>query len=175
MTADEAIAVQRDVTEVYRSAFGAPPYNEGEAQVQQFRDDMLPRHTQRDGFRFVVALESDRVVGFAYGYTGERGQWWTDTVAKAMPADVAEKWLGGHFEFVEIAVLPEFQGRGIGTALHDALLEVLPHSKAVLSTLQADTPAMRLYLRKGWQVLLDNFHFPGSNRSSLILGLSIRG
>lgn len=98
MTADEAIAVQRDVTDVYRAAFGAPPYNEGEAQVQQFRDDMLPRHTQRDGFRFVVALESGRVVGFAYGYTGERGQWWTDTVAKAMPAELAEKWLGGHFE-----------------------------------------------------------------------------
>jgi hypothetical protein len=62
MTADEAIAVQRDVTDVYRAAFGAPPYNEGEAQVQQFRDDMLPRHTQRDGFRFVVALESGRAV-----------------------------------------------------------------------------------------------------------------
>jgi hypothetical protein len=60
MTADEAIAVQRDVTDVYRAAFGAPPYNEGEAQVRQFCDDMLPRHTQRDGFRFVVALESGR-------------------------------------------------------------------------------------------------------------------
>jgi hypothetical protein len=44
---------------------------------------------------------------------------------------------------------------------------------AVLSTLQADTAAMRLYRRKGWQVLVSDFYFPGSTRPSAILGLNL--
>ena len=93
------------------------------------------------------------MAGFAYGYTGERGQWWTDTVATRVPAVLAEEWLGGHFELVEVAVAPEHQGRGFGAALVDGLLLGLPHDRALLTTYDDERPAPRLYRRLGWELL----------------------
>jgi ribosomal protein S18 acetylase RimI-like enzyme len=161
------------IVEIYRAAFRSPPYSAGETQVQEFRYEVLPQHVRRRGLRFLVAREAGRIVGFAYGYTGERGQWWTDAVARAMSPERAAEWLGCHFEFAYLAVHPEHQRRGIGGTLHDALLEGLPHRTALLSTLQAKTPAMRLYRRKGWQVLLTDFFFPGGTRPFVILGLRL--
>jgi GNAT superfamily N-acetyltransferase len=63
-------------------------------------------------------------------------------------------WGGGHFEVVELAVVPEMQGQGIGTALHDVLMSELPHRRALLSTWRFDCPARRLYVRRGWQLLV---------------------
>jgi len=85
----------------------------------------------------------------AYGYTGELGQWWSDRVAERAPQPVVVEWLGGHFEFVELAVDPRWQGRGLGCALHDALLLDLPHSRALLTTYRDDRPAPRLVVRTG--------------------------
>ncbi|HEX6682181.1 MAG TPA: GNAT family N-acetyltransferase [Candidatus Limnocylindrales bacterium] len=141
---------------VYRIAFeefGEPP-----EAAEHFRTGQLPKHVEREGFRFALARETGdagRVVGFAYGYTGDFGQWWTDRVARLAPAEIAERWLGGHFEFVELAVDPAVRGRGIGTALHDLLLEDLPHRVALLTTYRdRDLAAPRLYRRKGWRVLV---------------------
>jgi ribosomal protein S18 acetylase RimI-like enzyme len=93
--------------------------------------------------------------GFAYGYTGERGQWWTDTVASGVPADVDQRWFGGHFEVVELGVDPAAQGRGFGAALMDHLLLGLPHDRALLTTYADDRPAPRLYRRLGWTRLAE--------------------
>ena len=110
-------------------------------------------HAARPGFRCTTLLLAGEVAGFAYGYTGERGQWWTDTVASRVPAEVADEWLGGHFELVEVAVAPEHQGRGFGAALVDGLLLGLPHDRALLTTYDDERPAPRLYRRLGWQKL----------------------
>jgi ribosomal protein S18 acetylase RimI-like enzyme len=169
----EVTALAGDVVAVYRAAFGEPPYRYGEAQVREFQQEVFARHVRREGFRLVVARVAGRVVGFAYGYTGQRGQWWTDVVARAMPEEVVREWLGGHFAFVELAVAPEFQRCGIGTALHDALLEGLSHPRALLSALDAPTPALRLYGRKGWRVLVRGLRFPGSDSTYLILGFDL--
>lgn len=93
------------------------------------------------------------LAGFAYGYTGRRGQWWSDHVAEHAPADVVAGWLGGHFEFVELAVDPAFQGRGLGAALAQRLVGGLPHERALLTTYRDDRPAPRLYRRLGWRLL----------------------
>jgi ribosomal protein S18 acetylase RimI-like enzyme len=158
-----------DLVEVYRAAFTAAPYGEDESAVARFRDEQLPRHAERTGFRCVIARENEGVVGFAYGYTGRRGQWWTDYVAGRVPHELADEWLDGHFEFVELAVHPDHQRRGIGGALHDALLKDLPHDRALLSTWRVDTPARRLYLNRGWQVLAEEL-----DASSSLLGLDLR-
>ena len=148
------LALADEFERVYARAFGAPGYDEPAETAQRFRAEQLPRHAEREGFRCVVALRSDRMIGFAYGYTGERGQWWSDRVADLAPAEVADRWLGGHFEFVELAVDPGEQGQGVGTALHDALLADLPHGRALLSTYRDDRPAPRLYRRRGWELLV---------------------
>lgn len=114
----------------------------------------LAPHRQREGFAFVGAVEEDGLVGFVYGYTGRRGQWWSDRVADRAPAELVDTWIGGHLEVVELAVRPEARGRGVGAALMTALLRDRPEPCALLSTWQHDGPARRLYERLGWVELL---------------------
>jgi GNAT superfamily N-acetyltransferase len=152
---DVVLAHVDELTELYRRVFGAPGYDEPPELTERFRTDQLPTHARREGFRFALARRDDRPVGFAYGYTGQRGQWWSDWVASKAPAEVVERWIGGHFEVVELAVDPAEQGRGIGAALHDALLAGLPHDRALLTTYRDDDrPAPRLYRRWGWRRLV---------------------
>ncbi len=106
--------------------------------------------------------DGDALLGFTYGYTGEHGQWWTDQVTAAVPSGLADTWLGGHFEIVELAVVPDAQGRGFGTALLESLLLGLPHDRALLTTYVDDRPAPRLYRRLGWSRLAEGV-FDGSD------------
>ena len=142
-----------DLVEIYRDAFCAPPYEETEADVAQFRDETLPEHLGRDGFRCAVARDGDRIVGFAYGYTGARGHSWTDAAAEALGPELAAEWIGGRFELVELAVRRAFRGRGLGSALHDLVLTGLPHRRAVLATWGEEYPEWHLYRRRGWERL----------------------
>jgi len=76
------------------------------ADCDTWRSDLFERHARRDGYRAAVATEDDEVVGFNWGYVGQRGQYWTDLVWDALQPDLARTWVGGHFELVELAVLP---------------------------------------------------------------------
>jgi hypothetical protein len=49
--------------------------------------------------------------------------------------------------------LPAVRGAGLGRRLHDVLLAGVPQSRALLSTDNADSPATRLYARRGWHKL----------------------
>ena len=155
MAAEEAVELAPLLARVYRRAFTAPGYSESEEDVERFERESLPRHAARERFRCVVASRHDELVGFAYGYTGRRGQWWSDEVAARAPTDVVETWLDGHFEFVELAVDPAAQRHGYGRALHDRLMSGVPQERALLSTYSGDRPAPRLYRRLGWQLLVE--------------------
>ena len=66
----------------------------------------------------------------------------------------ADAWVGGHWEFVELAVHPEHRRRGLGGHLHDALLEGLPHERSLLQTDAApDGAGHSLYRRRAWQMI----------------------
>jgi broad specificity phosphatase PhoE/ribosomal protein S18 acetylase RimI-like enzyme len=164
----QAYAAAVELTDVYRAAFAAPGYDEPEVAVEHFRDEQLITHTRRNGFRCVTVRFGERLAGFGYGYTGELGQWWTDRVAERAPQPVVDEWLGGHFEFVELAVDPRWQGRGLACALHDALLLDLPQQRALLTTYRDDRPAPRLYRRLGWSVLCEGV-FDDSDLWGLVL------
>jgi broad specificity phosphatase PhoE/GNAT superfamily N-acetyltransferase len=164
-----ALGIADEVERVYEAAFGAPGYDETEADVRRFMDETLPTHASRAGFRMVTLRLGADLLGLAYGYTGERGQWWTDSVAGAVPAGVDQGWFGGHFEVVELAVDPGAQGRGFGAALMDHLLLGLPHDRALLSTYRDDRPAPRLYRRLGWTCLAEGV-LPDSD----LYGLDLR-
>ncbi len=92
-------------------------------------------------------------------------------VAQVLDAETAAWWLPGYFEIVEPAVTPAAQGRGIDGRLHDALLVGLPHRTALLSTHQSETPALRLYRKRGWMPLLEGIVFPGGDMPFVIMGL----
>ena len=131
----------------YREAFG------GFDRVESFRAELFDRHAARDGYRLVTASIAGTVVGFSWGYIGQRGQFWTDLVCEALPDDIVAEWVGGHFEFVELAVNPSFRRRGLGALLHDRLLTDVDR-RCLLSTVDDPTdPAVRLYLSAGWQRL----------------------
>lgn len=154
--------------QVYTDAFSQPPYRGVDPAA--FADTLL-RHTEQPGFIGLVAEEAGAVTGFAYGYTGQSGGWWYDQVRAGLPAATAQTWLDKPFELAELAVAPQIQGRGLGAQLHDQLLTLAArrHRRAVLSTLNAETKAMHLYRRRGWQVLAPRFRFP-AGPSYRILG-----
>jgi ribosomal protein S18 acetylase RimI-like enzyme len=150
----------RAVFEVYDAVFGDQPDH------LAWRTGIWDRHVARDGFRLARAYDEQRLVGFGYGYTGERGQWWTDQAARVLPAEVTELWLGGHFELVSIGVLAEARGRGVGEALLARLTGSLPHERWVLmTTADAEDPARHLYARAGWEVI-----GPGLRDGQVVMG-----
>jgi len=136
--------------------------------------EILPRHAARDGFRFLGAFSDEELLGFTYGYLGAAGQWWHDRVARALGADGAARWLPpGHFELTELHVHADHRRRGIGGALHDALLASVTAPTAVLSTQTDNRPALALYTGRRWQVIVPALDF-GSGRPFAILGLDLK-
>ncbi|HET7045420.1 MAG TPA: GNAT family N-acetyltransferase [Gaiellaceae bacterium] len=134
------------------------------ASTNEWAHEWLPRHAARDAFRFLAALDEEgAVAGFAYGYTGGRGQWWTDRVSAALDEDLRARWLvPPHFEVVELHVRPEGQRRGLGSRLLDALLDGLPHRQALLSTQVDNAKARPFYEKHGWEVVVPELSFgPG--------------
>jgi len=143
----EAVDAER-VGAVYGTVFETDP--------AEFRDTIYPRHGGYEDFTLVLAEQAGELLGFAYGYTGRRGQWFSDRVAEELP-EVAGVWIGAHFEFVELAVLEQARGRGLGRRLHDTLLGTTTSDRALLSTWNEDRPAMHLYRSAGWKLLSDRF------------------
>ncbi|MFB6721731.1 GNAT family N-acetyltransferase [Kribbella sp. NPDC056345] len=144
-----ALGIATELGEVFAAAFAGEEHSD----ATRFTNEQLPTHAERDDFRLVVAQE-ESVLGFAYGFTGWPGQWWSDRISAAISAELAAEWIGGHFEVVELAVAPEAQGQGIGAALMTALVAGLPHRRLLLTTYVDDRAAPRLYRRLGWQVLV---------------------
>ena len=91
-------------------------------------------------------------------------------MAAGLGPERTAQWLSDSFELAEFAVAPSAQGQGVGRQLHDRLLGAIPHRTAVLSTLQVETVAQGLYLRRGWQVLLAPFYFGGGTQPYMVMG-----
>ena len=174
-TAQQVEPMVKDIIEIYGEAFGQAPYFKDAFEVRAF-SIVLPRHIQRPGFRCVVVQEENtsHVLGFAYGYTGEAGQWWHDLVVRKLTLENAEHWMTNVFEVVELAVRPTAHGHGYGAIVHDTLLRGLPHRTAALSTYQVETTASKMYEKRGWITLLPNFIFPGYSDPYKIMGKSLR-
>ena len=144
--ADEPLV--QELWPLYRSVFGDVE------DVDTWRGQVWDRHAARSGFRLALARDAGALVGFAYGYTGEHGQWWTDSAAAVLHPAVVADWLDGHFEVVSLGVDEAARGAGVGGALLAALTDGLEHSRWVLMT-SADPgdPARRLYRSAGWAVI----------------------
>ena len=157
-----------DAMAIYVSAMGYPKHTGTQRGVT------ARRHIVNDGFACRAALLPDgTLVGFGYGYTTLRGQWWHDIVRKAVPRELADDWLREAFELSELHVLPGYQGHGTGRQLLLSLAAGLPHRALLLSTPDADTRAFRLYRDMGFVDLRRNYQFPGDARPFAVLGLRL--
>ncbi len=182
-TPDQMASRLPDVMTVYRRAF-LDLHEADPARAEAERAAHARTHVSRPGLRVVAALapaddlpadpaalsESGPLVGIGYGQPGSRGQWWHDTVVSALPADVAQEWLSDTFEIVELHVLPEYQGSGLGRRLLRELLDDCGRRTAALSALELpDSPARRLYASEGFVPLLRQFTFNGSGTPYAVL------
>jgi GNAT superfamily N-acetyltransferase len=188
MRADGRVEIQRwnpdqfgarlpDVMTVYRRAF-LDVHERDPARAESERAAHARTHVHRPGLRVVAALapdpdlppEQSPLVGVAYGQPGSRGQWWHDTVVAALPADLASQWFSDVFEIVELHVLPEYQGRGLGRRLLRDLLDGCGRRTAALSALELpDSPARQLYASEGFVPVLSNFSFAGGDTPYAVL------
>jgi len=163
-----------ELAAVYAEAFSHPPYSKDRlASAIQIRET-LGQQRERPGFRLRAAVDGGRIVGLAYGYSSVPGQWWHDLVAGGLGHEETRRWLSDCFELVELAVLPSFQGRRLGSRLHDSLLAGVSHRTAALSTRQEETRARRLYRRRGWVDLLRDFNFQAQSPPYVIMGLDLK-
>jgi ribosomal protein S18 acetylase RimI-like enzyme len=162
--------------EVYAAAMHVP-----ELQLPG-RRAVMQAHGVNPAFRgLAVTARSGRrgvdTVAFAYGFHGARGQWWHDLVrseltVKAGPG-AAGQWLDDSFEVAEVHVRPDYQQRGIGRRLLFQLTGGLAERTAVLSTMDAETPARRLYRSLGFTDLLTGYQFAGVTECYAVMGAAL--
>lgn len=175
VTAQQLDQVLPDLLAVYRAVFSLPPYNEGEQDVAAFAES-FSRHVQYPGFQGYVAQDdTGQVCGFTYGFTVSGEARWHRLFFELLQLQSREAWLDDCFLLVELAVVPERQGQGIGGRLHDVVLADVPHRRAILSTAQNENPALSLYWRRGWEILAQDWFFPDAEQPSYLLGLDLDG
>jgi GNAT superfamily N-acetyltransferase len=161
--------VQDSLSDIYLAAYGDPGLPESRLDAENFANLTIPRHARRDGFKLVLAVTADEVSGYGYGFTGRRGQFWSDWLAGTAPAEIVETWVGNHFELVDIVVDPAHRGQGIAGLVHDALVGGLPQERALLATEPDEGAAARLYTSRGWQIIA-----PEIDGSKALYGLDLR-
>jgi ribosomal protein S18 acetylase RimI-like enzyme len=92
----------------------------------------------------LLALDGDALIGYALGHVLAVEDTW-----------IADTWRTGPriAEIESLSVLPEHRGRGIGTALMDALereIEALGIGDVIVGALAGNEDALRLYQRRGY-------------------------
>lgn len=161
-----------DIVRVYDRAFREPPYNHNAIAADGFRD-VLPTHLTYPDVEAILLYEDGTLRGFVYGHTNRPDQWWYRQIAPALSTEARADVFDDAWVIVELAVDPDARRRGFGRRLLEASLADKPHRWAVLSTVAADSPAIHLYDRTGFQPLLPTFSFPEGRGNWVILSRSL--
>ncbi|MEU1423241.1 GNAT family N-acetyltransferase [Kitasatospora sp. NPDC005751] len=157
--------------DVQAVAFGLTP------EEVLVRLHIVGRHAQQPGVIALGALSGGRLVGFGYGMPNRREHWWSTVIQPYLEAGGHGVWLDEVFAITELHVLPEFQGQGIGSTLIRTLCARSGLSRTILSAIDAETPARRLYRSLGYRDLARAVHFPNTERLYAVMGaeLPLRG
>jgi GNAT superfamily N-acetyltransferase len=155
---------------IFMAAMGHPP-TDAPARLALIE-------THRRVREFVAAIhvdDSDRLLGFAYGYPGARGQWWHDRLAGGLAPELARTWLTDDFDVVELHVDPAVHGQGIGRELLATLLAQATTSTALLTTPDAvESPARALYRSANFTDIATGFRFPGTATTYAVMARQLR-
>ncbi|WP_175409104.1 GNAT family N-acetyltransferase [Streptomyces sp. TRM64462] len=155
---DEALGVQA-------IAFGL---TQGEVAV---RRHIVLRHMACRGARAFGATTPDgRLVGFVYGMPNDRAHWWSSVVQPYLVREGNDGWLDDSFVITELHVHPAHQGRGLGTELITTITGTADEPRSILSAIDTESPARRLYRHLGYVDLARQVHFPSASRPYAVMG-----
>jgi ribosomal protein S18 acetylase RimI-like enzyme len=155
---DDALAVQA-------LAFGL---SDDEIAV---RRHIVLRHLMSPGCRALGATTPPgRLVGFVYGLPNDRSHWWSTVVEPYLRRSGSEEWLDDSFVITELHVHPEFQARGIGRSLITTLTDGAGQPRSILSAIDIESPARRLYRTLGYQDLARQVLFPSAPKPYAVMG-----
>ncbi|MFV0127481.1 GNAT family N-acetyltransferase [Streptomyces sp. HMX112] len=158
---DDALAVQA-------LAFGL---SEEEVAV---RRHIVLRHLLSPGARAYGALTADgRLVGFVYGMPNDRAHWWSTVVEPYLRNTGTDDWLDGSFVITELHVHPAFQGRGIGRELITTITDTAAEPRSILSAIDIENPARKLYRALGYEDLARRVHFPSAAKPYAVMGAAL--
>ncbi|MFI6449267.1 GNAT family N-acetyltransferase [Kitasatospora sp. NPDC050543] len=150
--------------EVQAVAFGLT------AEEVAVRLQIVGRHAQQPGVLALGAMSRGRLVGFGYGMPNRREHWWSTVIQPHLEAAGHGDWLDDVFAITELHVLPQFQGRGVGSTLIRTLCERSGQPRSILSAIDAETPARRLYRALGYRDLARAVRFPNTDRPYAVMG-----
>lgn len=169
LTGEEAWSRRADVRNIYRHAFGCSP-----EEADGFVIGSFTHVREYVGATLLLAEVEDVPVGMLYGYTYEPHQWWSQRVAAPIIRAGYREYLDDAFSLAELAVLPEYQGQGIGTALLGHQLATQPQEFVLLST-DADPTvgAASLYEKYGFRVIVSLFSYSENSAAAHIMGAQI--
>jgi GNAT superfamily N-acetyltransferase len=135
---------------VYADAYGKIPGENSTVKVAAFRERATKALT-RPGYELVTAHEGDELAGFVFGYAlSSDTHWWDDLTPQPSPDFLREDGTRT-FVVAEIEVGKQWQGSGVGRALHDAVLNDRREGRATLATGPGADTARAIYEGWGWQ------------------------
>lgn len=140
------------VWDVYRDAFGRPPWNEAASRADAYLD-RLASDVGRPGFTAAIAVDGNTVCGWATAWTtpdpfpAERCY---PQVTAALGTDRTREWLCGAREVDELAVAGHVRGTGVGARLLHAVTEDRDDGRCWLLTAARATDTLHFYERAGW-------------------------
>ncbi|NUU21467.1 MAG: GNAT family N-acetyltransferase [Streptomycetaceae bacterium] len=147
LDADQAHTVKHHLRQIYADAYAkaaVTPFS----NADEFHD-LLPRHLAKPGYTLILARVDDVPAGFCYGYHADPEQWFGPDTLRRLPFHLAEP--GRLLALCELVVAPEYQRQGLGTALHDALIEDVRPRYTSLHVLQDNIAAWSVYQRLGYE------------------------
>ncbi|WP_345432042.1 GNAT family N-acetyltransferase [Actinoallomurus vinaceus] len=132
-----------EIRKVYATAF---PGNS--VEDHQWRTS---RQANSPGFETVIAQLDGRIIGFVYGLPLAAGSgWWNGLTPDPGDGFTAETGTRT-FAVIDLAVLPDHRGQGLGRRLMDELLRGRHEDRATLATDPAETDNQAMYDRWGWR------------------------
>lgn len=143
----ESIAAQQEesLIALLDQCYGQPPWNESEEENIREAQLILERILQPGVVTAVLVEDMNRLEGIGQG-------WYGDTFLEDLRS-VASAGSGLKppiFELHQLAVLPSAQGKGLGQALHDAVMREIGCPSLLLTHPKAEA-ALSLYHRNGWE------------------------
>lgn len=129
----------QEIQRVYAAAFPGYSLEDHERRTR--------RQTGASGFEAVTARLGGELIGMVYGLPLAPGSAWWDGLDPAAPDDFTIETGSRTFAVIDLAVVPEHRGQGLGRRLMDELLRHRPEERATLATNPARTSLQQMYER----------------------------